>query len=136
MQAAMQDDEQSIRSLFADWQRATEEGDAERLGQLMADDVVFLVPGQAPMRGKESFLAAFRENLHQFRIEAQGDICELHIANDVAWCWTQLSVNVTPHKNGLPMRRSGHTLTILHKLPEQGWVIMRDANMLSSQPAA
>lgn len=131
----MHADEQSIRALFAEWQKATEDGDVDSLGKLISDDVVFLMPGQPPMRGKESFLASFRENLTHFRVEPEGKICELHIADDVAWCWTHLSVNVTPHRGGLPMRRSGNTLTVLHKHPEQGWQIVRDANMLTAQPA-
>lgn len=132
----MQTDEQSIRSLFAEWQTASEEGDVERLSRLMSDDVVFLRPGQPPMRGRDSFLAAFREGMKQYRIESEGSIKELHVADDVAWCWTHLSVTVTPLKDGLSMRRSGNTLTILHKQPDHGWVIVRDANMLTSQPVS
>jgi uncharacterized protein (TIGR02246 family) len=131
----MHTDEQSIRRLFAEWQSATEEGDVERLGPLLADDVVFLTPGQQPMRGRESFLEAFRESMTQYRIEAAGDIKELHVADNMAWCWSHVSVTATPHRNGLPMRRSGNTLTILRKREDQGWVIVRDANMLTSQPA-
>lgn len=132
----MPTDEQSIRDLFAEWQIASEEGDPDRLARLISDDVVFLAPGQPPMRGKECFLTAFREGMQQYRIEAQGEIRELHIHGKVAYCWTQLSVTVTPRRNGLPMRRSGPILTVLRKEPDDAWVIVRDANMLTSQPAA
>src|SRR2546427_11716384 len=48
----MQDDEQAIRQLVATWLSASKAGDTEKVLSLMADDVVFLVPGQPPMRGR------------------------------------------------------------------------------------
>lgn len=131
----MRDDEQAIRNLISEWQRATAAGDAERLRPLMSDDVVFLTPGQAPMYGRQAFMAAFQEGLKHYRIESYGEIKDLHVADDLAYCWTYLSVTATPLQQGLPMRRSGNTLSILKKQPGSGWVIVRDANMLTPQPA-
>src|SRR2546428_9546443 len=53
----MQDDEQAIRQLVATWLSASKAGDTEKVLSLMADDVVFLVPGQPPMRGRAAFAA-------------------------------------------------------------------------------
>lgn len=47
-----------IREVIATWMRASADGDLERVLSLMAEDAVFLVPGQAPMRGREAFAAA------------------------------------------------------------------------------
>lgn len=132
----MPTDEQSIRNLFSEWREASEDGDPDRLAPLISEDAVFLMPGQSPMHGRESFLEAFREGMQHYSIESEGEIRELQIHGKVAYCWTQLSVTVTPRRNGLPMRRSGPTLTILHKGADDAWVIVRDANMLTSQPAA
>jgi uncharacterized protein (TIGR02246 family) len=131
----MQSDEQAIRALVDDWQSAAADGDLQRLQQLMAEDVIFLTPGQPPMRGRQAFMDAFREGMKHYRIESSGEIKELRIAADLAYCWTQLDVTVTPHRDGLPMRRSGNVLSILQKQPGAGWVIVRDANMLTPQPA-
>ena len=38
--------------------RASAAGDVERVLGLMAEDVVFLLPGQPPMRGRETFRVA------------------------------------------------------------------------------
>jgi len=130
----MQNDEQAIRSLVSEWQTAAAEGDLQRLGELMAEDVIFLTPGQAPMRGRQAFMEAFQEGMKHYRIESEGEIKELHITADLAYCWTHLTVTVTPHREGLPMRRSGNALSILRKRPEAGWVIVRDANMLTAEP--
>ncbi|HEY0847111.1 MAG TPA: SgcJ/EcaC family oxidoreductase [Noviherbaspirillum sp.] len=131
----MQNDEQAIRDLVFNWQRAAASGDIDGLQRLMADDVIFMTPGQPPMYGKRSFLDAFEEGLKHYRIESHGEIQELYIAADFAYCWAHLTVTVTPHSEGLPVRRSGNTLSILRKHPEAGWVIVRDANMLTPEPA-
>lgn len=48
----MQNDEQAIRHLIEKWHAATAVGDLTQILGLMADDVVFLTPGQPPMLGK------------------------------------------------------------------------------------
>lgn len=131
----MQDDEQAIRDLVHTWQSAAAAGDTERLQGLIADDVVFMTPGQPPMCGRQAFMEAFEEGLKHYRIESRGEIRELQIADDLAYCWTHLTVTVTPLSQGLPMRRSGNTLSILRKQAGAGWVIVRDANMLTPEPA-
>jgi uncharacterized protein (TIGR02246 family) len=53
-------DEQAIRSLVALWHSATAAGDVDTVLGLMTDDVVFLVPGQPPMKGRNSFEQGLR----------------------------------------------------------------------------
>jgi len=127
----VQDDERAIRDLIDAWQRATAAGDSERVLRLMADDVVFLAPGQPPMRGKAAFAAASQAALSQFRIESTSEIQELRVLGDWAWCWNQLSLVVTPLAGGSPIKRAGNTLSILRKDSTGAWTIVRDANMLA-----
>ena len=54
----MQSDEQQIRQLVTTWMAATKAGDVDTVLDLMADDVVFLVPGRPPMRKGEFASAA------------------------------------------------------------------------------
>ena len=54
----MTPDEQEIRQLVVTWLEATKKGDIPTVLGLMAEDVVFLVPGQPPMIGRDSFAAA------------------------------------------------------------------------------
>lgn len=130
-----QEDAQAILALINDWQAAAAEGDSARLRSLLSDDVVFLAPGQPPMYGKQAFLDAFEEGLKHFRVESRSEIRDMYIAGDLAYCWVHLSVTVTPHQQGLEMRRSGNTLTILRKQADHRWLIARDANMLTPEPA-
>jgi uncharacterized protein (TIGR02246 family) len=53
----LNDDERAIRDLVATWMAASQAGDLETVLGLMADDVVFIVPGREPF-GKEAFAAA------------------------------------------------------------------------------
>ena len=125
----MQDDEQAIRQFIATWLSATKAGDTEKVLSLMAEDVVFLVAGQPPMRGKAAF-AATQSGLADIDIDATCEIQEVKIFGDWAYTWTKLSVVTTPKKGGAPNKRAGNTLSILQR-QAGGWVIYRDANMLA-----
>jgi uncharacterized protein (TIGR02246 family) len=126
----MQDDERAIRDLIANWGRATEAGDLERLLPLMAENVVFLVTGQPPMRGRAAFAAGFRTAQQHHRIESRSDVQEIRVAGEWAYCWNYLEVTMTPVDGGTPLKRAGYTLTILRREAGGGWVLFRDANLL------
>jgi len=133
----MQHDEQAIRAVIAKWHEATAAGDLDQILSLMAEDVVFLTPGNPPMRGKDAFAESFRTVLEKFRIDSSGDIQEVQIVANWAYCWTHLSVAMTPLQGGSPTRRSGYTLTIFRKQADGAWVLARDANMLTvEQPTS
>ena len=127
----MTDDEKAIRELHATWQRASAAGDLPLLLSLMAEDVVFLVTGRPPIRGREAFAALYQAARDQFRIESQSEFGELMVHGDWAHCWCRLSVTMTPMQGGAPIQKSGHTLTILRKQGDDSWVVARDANMLA-----
>jgi len=131
--AIAKNDEQQIRDLIATWLRASKDGNLPTVLNLMSEDVVFLIPGQPPMRGREAFAAASRAAQGRIKLDAVSDVKEIQVFGDVAYCWTQLAVTVTPLPDGTPKRRSGHTLSILRKTPAGNWVLTRDANMLTSE---
>jgi uncharacterized protein (TIGR02246 family) len=127
------DDERAIRDLIETWHRATAAGDLGTVLTLMDDDVVFLGPGRPPMRGKDAFAAGFRAATGSGRLESAGRVQEIRIADDWAYCWTELSVVKTPEAGGAATRLAGPTLTIFRKAPGGTWVLFRDANMLSAE---
>ena len=128
----MNEDEKMIREVIATWMRATAEGDLERVLQLMADDVVFLIAGQPPMRGRQAFEKASRAAEGKFRFEGKSEIQEIHVAGNYAYCWNHLSVTVRPLQGGLSSQRAGHILSVFRKEPDGHWVLFRDANMLTA----
>ena len=123
------DDEQAIRNLIANWLTASKAGDTDTVLGLMSDDVVFLVCGQPPMRGKEAF-AAGQAALKDVEIEATSEILEVKVLGDWAYVWTHLSVAFRPRSDGVANKRAGNTLSILRKHGGK-WLLVRDANMLA-----
>ena len=128
-QSNMSPDEQAIRELIDTWLRASKAGDSEVVLSLMAEDVVFLQPGQPPMRGRAGFSAA-QQAMNDVDIDASSEIQEIRILGDWAWCWSRLTVVVSPRNGGASIKRAGDVLSLLQKQSGR-WVIARDANMLS-----
>jgi uncharacterized protein (TIGR02246 family) len=131
----MESDEREIRRLVATWMAATKTGDMDTVLGLMANDVVFLVPGQPPMIGKAGFAAAAkaRSGQERPRFEGTSEIQEIKVVGEWAYMWTKLTLVVTPAAGAPPITRAGNTLSILRK--ENGkWLLARDANMLSPVP--
>ncbi len=73
------------------------------------------------MESDEQSIRALVETWH--RATAAGDVPQV----------LPLSVTVTPLKAGLPQRRTGNALSILHKQTDGAWVVVRDANMLVAE---
>jgi uncharacterized protein (TIGR02246 family) len=125
---SMTDDERAIRNLIDTWMSASRAGDLQSVLALMADDVIFMVPGQKPF-GKEAFTAN-SERMKNVRIDGQSTIEELKILGDWAYIRNHIDLTMTP-ESGAPMRRAGYTLTILRKEADGRWVLARDANLLA-----
>ena len=123
----MHDDERKIRELVERWMAATKSGDLATVLSLMAEDVVFMVPGQEPF-GRDRF-AANSSKMKEVRFDGSSDIQELEVLGDWAWMRNRLKVMIT-RPNGQSVTHSGYTLTVLRKQPEGNWVIARDANLL------
>lgn len=113
---------------------ASKAGDVETVLSLMADDAVFLMPGQAVMR-KADFAAAARARSGQQAPQFDGtsDIQEIKVLGDWAFMWARLTVVVTPPGPAQPVTRAGHTLSVFHRQNGK-WVLARDANMLAPVP--
>ena len=124
-------DRQQIRDLISTWIRASAEDDLDTVLRLMAEDIVFLRPGQPPMRGREAYAAASRSMKGKIRIEGKPEIQEIHIDGDHAYCWNHLDITVTPVQGGLSKHSAGHILSVFRKEPDGRWVLFRDANMLT-----
>ena len=127
-------DEQQIRDLVATWMSATRAGDIDTVLSLMTDDVVFLVPGKAPF-GKQQFAATLKTapGTPAPRIDGHSEIQEIQVFGDWAFIWTRLRVEMTPPDGAQPVKRAGHTLSVLRKAGGK-WRLARDANMLAPVP--
>jgi uncharacterized protein (TIGR02246 family) len=126
--ATTTDDERAIRDLVETWMAASRAGDTETILGLMADDVLFTVPGQEPF-GKDAFRAG-TEKKRGVRMEATSDIREIKVLGD--WAYTRNYIEITMTlPTGTPGRRAGYTLSILRKAPDGRWLLVRDANLVT-----
>ena len=124
----MSDDERAIRELVDTWMKASKAGDLATVLDLMTDDVILMVPGQEPF-GKEQFRAA-SESVRRTAMDGHAEICELEVTGEWAWIRSHIELTVTPPGRE-PVRRAGHTLSILRKGGDRRWRLFRDANLVS-----
>lgn len=122
-----QDDEQAIRESVDTWLTASKKGDVSMMLDLLADDVLFIVPGKEPF-GKEAFAAANREQMKNVEMDATIDIKEIEVVGQ--WAWMRSFLNISFTRDGKTAKHSGHILTIWQKNPDGRWVIKRDANFV------
>jgi uncharacterized protein (TIGR02246 family) len=123
-------DEHQIRAVIDSWLLASRAGDLTALLNLMTEDVVFLTPGNMPMR-REQFMDLFKSMVGVVDIDGRSDVQEITVTGDTAICWNLLEVSVTPQAGGTTIRRAGNTLTVFRRGTDGQWRIWRDANMLA-----
>jgi uncharacterized protein (TIGR02246 family) len=100
----MQNDEQAILKLVDTWLAATKAGDLATVLNLMAEDVIFMVPDKEPF-GKEAF-AASTKDMKNVRVQGTSDVQELKVLGDWAWMRNRLKVTITPPNGNVPVTPS------------------------------
>ena len=123
-------DDRAIREVHSTWIDAVNAGDLGRLLPWMADDVVFLNPGQAPV-GRDSFSANFSAAHQRVRIRCISDLEEVVVVGEVAYTRSRDSLSVTPIAGGKAEQLAGHRITVYRKQPDGRWLLARDAHTLS-----
>lgn len=126
----MESDERAIRELHSAWIEAVNAGDLVRLLPLMADDVVFLNPGQAPV-GRDDFSANFTAAHRQVRVRCHSELEEVVVVGEVTYTRSRDALSVTPHISGEAIQLAGHRITVYRKQPDGRWLLARDAHTLS-----
>jgi uncharacterized protein (TIGR02246 family) len=127
----MEADERAIRAVHASWIEAVNAGDLEPLLGMMAEDVVFLSPGQPPF-GPDGFRAGFSGGHRAFRLRCVSELQEVTVAGDIAYTLCKDSLSLTPRGGGGAAEElAGHRITIYRKQPDGSWRLARDAHTLA-----
>lgn len=126
----MRSDEQEIREVHSTWMGAVNAGDLARLLTLMADDVVFLGPGQAPF-GRDGFSANFSAAHQRIQFHCNSELEEVVVVGVVAYTRCRDTLSVTPLAGGETTRLAGHRMTVYRKQLDGRWLLARDAHTLS-----
>ena len=123
--------ESEIRSWLDAWLRASAAGDYRSMLPMLADDMVFLVPG-APPFGKKEFQAAWEGAMKGAHILSEAKLEECIVTGDSACTRTKLAVKITM-PDGNISRAKGYTLSFFRHQPDGRWVLARDANLLTPE---
>ena len=126
----MRPDEREIREVHLTWISAVNAGDLVLLLTLMADDVVFLNPGQAPF-GRDGFPLGFSAAHQQARINCISELEEVVVIGEVAYTRSRDALSVTPRVGGEATQLAGHRITVYRKQADGRWLVARDAHTLS-----
>jgi uncharacterized protein (TIGR02246 family) len=126
----MGSDERAIREVHSTWIDAVNAGDLARLLSLMADDVVFLNPGDEGL-GRDGFSTKFSAAHQQLRICCVSELEEVVVVGEVAYTRSRDSLTVSSRAGGDESRLAGDRMTIYRKQPGGSWLLARDANVLS-----
>jgi uncharacterized protein (TIGR02246 family) len=114
-----------IRKLTARMNELVESGDVDSILDLMTDDVVFLVPDQLPIVGKQTYhdwVSGFQQ---QYSIKITVNSQELGMADEWAYEWGTLKETYTPRTSGEPFGLDGKFLRIFQKQSDGSWKIAR-----------
>ncbi len=123
-------DERVIRQMHTTWIDAVNAGDLVCLLSLMAEDVVFLSPSQAPL-GRDGFSLNFSAAHLQARISCISELQDVVVVGEVAYTLSRDSLSVTPRAGGEAMQLAGHRITVYRKQADGRWLQARDAHTLS-----
>ncbi len=123
----MTEDERKIRDVVNTWMEASANGDLDTVLSLMADDIVFSVPGREPF-GKTEF-AEMSRAMGDVGMDAKTEIVELQVLGDWAFIRNHISVSITV--DGQTSERSGYTLSLLRREKDGRWRFARDANLVT-----
>ena len=123
-------DERAIREAHSTWIDAVNAGDLVCLLSFMADDVVFLNPGQQPI-GRDGFSPGFSAAHQQSRINCISALEDVVVVGEVAYTLSRDSLSATPRAGGEALQLAGHRITVYRKQPDGRWLLARDAHTLS-----
>src|SRR5437762_10157197 len=126
----MGSDERAIREVHTTWIDAVNAGDLVRLLTLMADDVVFLNPGQVPF-GRDGFSHAFSAAQKQAVVCCVSELEEVVVVGEVAYTRSRDALSVAQRAGGEVTQLAGHRVTLYRKQPDGRWLLARDIHTLS-----
>lgn len=124
-------DEQAIRTVIEKWLRASAAADVETMLSLLAEDMVFIVPGQPPF-GKKEFKAAWEGPMKGAKVTTEAQVEEVLISGDFGCTRTRLAIRIST-ADGSTSSAKGYTMTLFRKQSDGRWLFARDANLLTPE---
>jgi uncharacterized protein (TIGR02246 family) len=127
----MANERQAIQQWLDSWLAASSAGDYHAMLPMLADDVVFVVPG-APPFGKKEFQAAYEGPMKGVRMACEAELEECIGSGNIACTRTKLAVSMTM-PDGSNSRAKGYTMSVFRRELDGRWLLARDANLLTPE---
>lgn len=127
----MTDDEKAIRALIEKWVSASATSDVSAMLSLLANDMVFIIPGRPPF-GKKEFTAAWDGPMKGAKVEANAKVEEVLVSGDLGCTRTRLRVRIVM-PDGSSSSAKGYTMTLFRRQSDGHWLFARDANLLTPE---
>lgn len=121
--------ERALREVHVSWIAAVNAGDLDTLLDLMAEDALFLTPGQGPV-DRAAFAVGFRAAHQASRIRCVSELREVTVVGELAYALSEDALTVAPRSAGPAVELRGHRLTLYRKHPDGRWRLVRDAHTL------
>jgi uncharacterized protein (TIGR02246 family) len=114
--------------------------DIEKLLALRTEDIVYLVPGRAPLVGQDAirnYLGEIRSQLANWDMLAyEEDWREVQVVGDFAFQWGTVNIRARQEGERRESEAVRNVMQVLRRQPDGGWKIARAVwNIQAPQPA-
>ena len=119
----------AIRELHSNWIDAVNASNVRDLLGSMAEDVVFLGPGETPF-GRDAFPPRFLAAHEQARIRCTSELQDVVVVGEVAYTLSRDTLSVTARADGEARQFAGYRSTVYRKHADGRWLLTRDTHTL------
>jgi uncharacterized protein (TIGR02246 family) len=115
----------AIRGLFESFDSTATAGLAEEWMSLLSDDIIWMVPNQTSLVGKEAVWGRVGPFFSDLNMEHRSGVDEVRVAGDWAYVRGTYAFWVTPKAGGETTEEVGKFLYIVGRQADNGWRITR-----------
>lgn len=114
-----------IRGLFQRYDSTATVGQAEEWMSLLSDDIIWMVPNQPALVGKDAVWGRVGPFFADLNMEHVGAVDEVRVAGDWAYVRGTYTFRVTPKAGGETTEEVGKIVYILGRQTDNSWRITR-----------
>lgn len=114
-------DVEAIKAMFEPYSSIIAAGDIERWLALYTEDVVFLPPNEAIVKGKDGVRQWGHPYFSQFDMEEAISLEEIKVSGDVAFLLMTTTFQATPKAGGETILENGKAIWILERQTDGSW---------------
>ena len=119
------EDVAAIRTHSEAFDRAITAGNEQSSAELLTDDVIWMVPNQEALRGREAVRKRFRGLFTGLSLELHSTVDEVRIADDWAFVLGTYRLRLAPKDGGPSTDETGKLINILSRESNGTWRLAR-----------